>query len=69
MYRSGSAVELVGLSMSAVTWLEKLTAEKVYPYDGVSAFKNGKENFIRHYTCTISYIYFPLVFVAASACI
>lgn len=67
MYRSGSAVELVGLSMSAVTWLEKLSAEKVYPYDGVSAFKNGKENFIRHYT--ISYVNFPLVFVAASACI
>ena len=66
MYRSGSAVELVGLSMSAVTWLDKLSAEKVYPYDGVSAFKNGKENFIRH--CTISYLNFPLVFAAASAC-
>lgn len=39
--RSGSAVELVGLSMSALTWLEKLAAQKVYPYDGVSAIKNG----------------------------
>lgn len=40
--RSGSAVELVGLSMSALTWLEKLAAQKVYPYDGVYAIKNGR---------------------------
>ncbi|XP_061181595.1 glycogen debranching enzyme-like isoform X2 [Saccostrea echinata] len=61
--RCGSAVELVGLSMSALTWLENLAEQKVYPYEGVSFIKNGvsskvtfkewssliKENFEKHF--------------------
>lgn len=41
-------MELVGLSMSALTWLEKLAAQKVYPYDGVSAIKNGRLHVFMH---------------------
>ncbi|XP_025834354.1 glycogen debranching enzyme [Agrilus planipennis] len=40
--RDGSAVELVGLSKSVVTWLDKLYHAKKYPYDGVERIhKNG----------------------------
>ena len=34
-HRDGSAVELVGLCYSAVTWLGKLFNQGVYPYSGV----------------------------------
>lgn len=33
--RDGSAVEIVGLCKSAVTWLDTLYQEKLYPYQGV----------------------------------
>ncbi|XP_066154980.1 glycogen debranching enzyme isoform X1 [Euwallacea fornicatus] len=40
--RDGSAIELVGLSKAAITWLWKLNQEGVYPYDGVErTHKNG----------------------------
>ncbi|KAL1498307.1 hypothetical protein ABEB36_009123 [Hypothenemus hampei] len=40
--RDGSAVELVGLSKSAISWLAKLNKEGKYPYDGVERLhKNG----------------------------
>ncbi|XP_060528992.1 glycogen debranching enzyme [Cylas formicarius] len=40
--RDGSAVELVGLSKAAVSWLWKLNREGKYPYDGVQrTHKNG----------------------------
>ena len=41
--RDGSAVELVGLCYSAVSWLAKLHKQGVYPYSGVKlkAEENG----------------------------
>jgi glycogen debranching enzyme len=40
--RDGSAVELIGLSKSVVTWLDKLSQGGVYPYKGVERIhKNG----------------------------
>ncbi|XP_076266629.1 glycogen debranching enzyme isoform X2 [Rhynchophorus ferrugineus] len=40
--RDGSAVELVGLSKAAISWLWKLNQEGHYPYDGVERIhKNG----------------------------
>lgn len=33
--RDGSAVEIIGLCKSTVTWLDKLYQEKLYPYQGV----------------------------------
>ncbi|XP_050313135.1 glycogen debranching enzyme isoform X2 [Anthonomus grandis grandis] len=40
--RDGSAVELIGLSKAAVSWLAKLHGEGKYPYDGVQrTHKNG----------------------------
>lgn len=40
--RDGSAVELVGLSKSVVSWLHKLHQENHYPYNGVERkHKNG----------------------------
>ena len=38
--RDGSAVELVGLSYSAVTWLSQLFKQGQYPYQGVSLPSN-----------------------------
>lgn len=40
--RSGFVVELVGLSMFVLIWLEKLVVQKVYFYDGVFVIKNGR---------------------------
>lgn len=40
--RDGSAVELIGLSKSVVSWLHKLNEGNQYPYDGVQrTHKNG----------------------------
>lgn len=33
--RDGSAVELIGLSKAVVTWLDELSKNRSYPYDGV----------------------------------
>lgn len=40
-YRDGSAVELVGLSKSVVTWLADLADKKHYTYTGVYKNVNG----------------------------
>lgn len=40
-FRNGSAVELVGLSKSALKWLQKMKASGKYPYDSVTAKING----------------------------
>nr|XP_023029124.1 glycogen debranching enzyme [Leptinotarsa decemlineata] len=41
--RDGSAVELIGLSKSVISWLAKLDAEKKYPYPGVErTHKDGR---------------------------
>ncbi|KAK6188701.1 hypothetical protein SNE40_004828 [Patella caerulea] len=41
--RDGSAVEIVGLSMSTIRWLDEINAKGIYPYDGVTAKIDGKE--------------------------
>ncbi|XP_041133692.1 glycogen debranching enzyme-like isoform X1 [Polyodon spathula] len=40
--RDGSAVEIVGLSKSAVRWLVQLHQEKLFPYAAVSVIRDGK---------------------------
>lgn len=40
--RDGSAIELIGLSKSVVTWLQQLCQNNQYPYNGVERIqKNG----------------------------
>lgn len=34
--RDGSAVELVGLSYSVISWLDQLAQKKIFPYDSVT---------------------------------
>lgn len=42
--RDGSAVELVGLSKSVVTWLDQLNHKGIYPYSGVERIhRNGSK--------------------------
>ncbi|XP_075038622.1 glycogen debranching enzyme isoform X1 [Mixophyes fleayi] len=41
--RDGSAVEIIGLSKSAVRWLKDLSDKNVYPYKGVKVQRKGKE--------------------------
>ncbi|MBN3273908.1 GDE enzyme, partial [Polyodon spathula] len=41
--QDGSAVEIVGLSKSAVRWLVQLHQEKLFPYDVVSVMRDGKQ--------------------------
>ncbi|KAK3091545.1 hypothetical protein FSP39_020658 [Pinctada imbricata] len=41
--RNGSAVELVGLSKSALRWLQEMHKTGKYPYNSVSAFVEGQE--------------------------
>ncbi|XP_063796122.1 glycogen debranching enzyme isoform X2 [Pseudophryne corroboree] len=41
--RDGSAVEIVGLSKSAVRWLKELSEKNIYPYKGVTVQRKGKE--------------------------
>ncbi|KAK6484196.1 glycogen debranching enzyme-like isoform X1 [Huso huso] len=41
--RDGSAVEIVGLSKSAVRWLVQLHKEKLFPYAAVTVMRDGKQ--------------------------
>nr|XP_033506767.1 amylo-alpha-1, 6-glucosidase, 4-alpha-glucanotransferase a isoform X1 [Epinephelus lanceolatus] len=46
--RDGAAVEIVGLSKSAVRWVMELHAQELFPYDGAKVHRNGKEMFISY---------------------
>ncbi|KAL7386629.1 hypothetical protein ABVT39_011254 [Epinephelus coioides] len=46
--RDGAAVEIVGLSKSAVRWVVELHAQGLFPYDGAKVHRNGKEMFISY---------------------
>ncbi|XP_072219597.1 glycogen debranching enzyme isoform X2 [Leuresthes tenuis] len=46
--RDGAAVEIVGLSKSAVRWIVELHAKGLFPYDGVKLQRDGKEVFISY---------------------
>ncbi|XP_024124713.1 glycogen debranching enzyme isoform X1 [Oryzias melastigma] len=46
--RDGAAVEIVGLSKSAVRWLVELHAKGLFPYDGANVHRDGKEVFISY---------------------
>ncbi|XP_023190606.1 glycogen debranching enzyme isoform X1 [Xiphophorus maculatus] len=44
--RDGAAVEIVGLSKSAVRWLVELQSKELFPYDGVKVLRDGTDVFI-----------------------
>ncbi|XP_016521077.1 glycogen debranching enzyme isoform X2 [Poecilia formosa] len=44
--RDGAAVEIVGLSKSAVSWLVELQSKGLFPYDGVKVHRDGTDVFI-----------------------
>ncbi|KAF7653347.1 hypothetical protein LDENG_00084160 [Lucifuga dentata] len=46
--RDGAAVEIVGLSKSAVRWVVELHAKGLFPYDGVKVHRDGKEAFVSY---------------------
>ncbi|KAM8838506.1 glycogen debranching enzyme isoform 2-T4 [Synchiropus picturatus] len=46
--RDGAAVEIVGLSKSAVRWVVQLHAKGLFPYDGAKVSRNGSEMFISY---------------------
>ncbi|XP_030259205.1 glycogen debranching enzyme isoform X2 [Sparus aurata] len=46
--RDGAAVEIVGLSKSAVRWVVELHAKGLFPYDGAKVHRDGKEVFISY---------------------
>ncbi|XP_060940670.1 glycogen debranching enzyme [Limanda limanda] len=46
--RDGAAVEIVGLSKSAVRWVVELHAKGLFPYDGAKVNRNGTESFISY---------------------
>ncbi|MGH0153006.1 UNVERIFIED_CONTAM: hypothetical protein FKN15_047322 [Acipenser sinensis] len=43
IFWDGSAVEIVGLSKSAVRWLVQLHKEKLFPYAAVTVMRDGKQ--------------------------
>ncbi|XP_068196726.1 glycogen debranching enzyme isoform X1 [Antennarius striatus] len=46
--RDGAAVEIVGLSKSAIRWLVELHAKGLFPYDGAKVNRDGKDVFISY---------------------
>ncbi|KAK7944591.1 hypothetical protein WMY93_000319 [Mugilogobius chulae] len=46
--RDGAAVEIVGLSKSAVRWVVELHSKGLFPYDGVKIQNNGTESFVSY---------------------
>ncbi|XP_056452233.1 glycogen debranching enzyme isoform X2 [Gadus chalcogrammus] len=46
--RDGAAVEIVGLCKSTLRWLLLLHKEGLYPYDGATVLREGKEEFIQY---------------------
>ncbi|XP_033960867.1 glycogen debranching enzyme isoform X2 [Pseudochaenichthys georgianus] len=46
--RDGAAVEIVGLSKSAVRWVVELHVKGVFPYDGAKVHRDGKEEFLSY---------------------
>ncbi|XP_037314031.2 glycogen debranching enzyme isoform X1 [Pungitius pungitius] len=46
--RDGAAVEIVGLSKSAVRWVLELHAKGLFPYDGAKVQREAKEVFISY---------------------
>uniref|UniRef100_A0A3Q3IKW1 Glycogen debranching enzyme n=1 Tax=Monopterus albus TaxID=43700 RepID=A0A3Q3IKW1_MONAL len=44
----GAAVEIVGLSKSAVRWVVDLHAKGLFPYDGAKVHRDGKKQFISY---------------------
>uniref|UniRef100_A0A7N6BVC3 Glycogen debranching enzyme n=1 Tax=Anabas testudineus TaxID=64144 RepID=A0A7N6BVC3_ANATE len=46
--RDGAAVEIVGLSKSAVRWVVELHAKGLFPYDGTKIHRDGKEVFVSY---------------------
>lgn len=41
-FRDGSAVEIVGLSKSAIRWLLELSKKNIFPYHEVTVKRHGK---------------------------
>ena len=41
LFRDGSAVEIVGLSKSAIRWLAEMSKKKIFPYKGVTDENTG----------------------------
>ncbi|XP_058498944.1 glycogen debranching enzyme isoform X2 [Solea solea] len=46
--RDGAAVEIVGLSKSAVRWVVELRAKGMFPYDGATVQRDGTDVFISY---------------------
>uniref|UniRef100_A0A674P8Z8 Glycogen debranching enzyme n=1 Tax=Takifugu rubripes TaxID=31033 RepID=A0A674P8Z8_TAKRU len=46
--RDGAAVEIVGLSKSAVRWLVELHAKGLFPYTGTKVHRDGQELFVSY---------------------
>lgn len=46
--RDGAAVEIVGLSKSAVRWVVELHSKGLFPYDGAKIHNNGTESFVSY---------------------
>lgn len=47
--RDGAAVEIVGLSKSAVRWIVELHAKGLFPYDGVKVHRDGINHKINNF--------------------